>query len=64
MDKIKFTAQIIKVQTMQDGAIRLTVDLSEKDIETMSRLAACRIKGGVVDIIATPKDQSIWGNAE
>jgi hypothetical protein len=61
MEKIKFTAQIIKVQTMQDGGIRLTVDLSEKDIKTMAQLAEWRTKGGVLDIIATPIDQSIWG---
>jgi hypothetical protein len=56
---IQFPAQIIKVQTMQDGAIRLTLDLPETQIETARLLMECRARGGLLEIAAVAIDQVV-----
>ena len=61
---LKFVAEIIKVQTMESGAIRLTLDLPEHETVLMAKLAECKRMGAVLEIKATAlinnKDQ---GNA-
>lgn len=44
-NSIKFHAEIIKVQTMESNAIRLTLELPEDEIEQMAQLAECRRQG-------------------
>lgn len=56
-EKIKFQAEVIKVQTMADGAIRLVLDMSEDSIMQMAQLAECKRWGAVLNIIATPENQ-------
>ena len=51
---IRFKAQVIKVQTMTDGAIRITLDMSETDISTASKLMEVRTRGGLLEIAALP----------
>lgn len=61
---LKFVAEIIKVQTMESGAIRLTLDLPEHETVLMAKLAECKRMGAVLEVSATAlinnKDQ---GNA-
>lgn len=59
MDIIHFPAQIIKLQTMVDGAIRLTLDLPETQIETTKLLMECKIRGGLLEIAAVPVEQVV-----
>lgn len=54
-DTLTFMAEIIKVQTMESGAIRLTVDLPEHETVLMAKLAECKRWGAVLDVTATPK---------
>ena len=53
-DSINFTSEVFKVQTLADGGIRLSLDLSETSIYEMARLAECRARGSLLDIIAQP----------
>ena len=52
---LKFWAEVIKVQTMESGAIRLTLDLPENETVLMAQLAECKRRGAVLEIKATPK---------
>jgi hypothetical protein len=52
-DALIFVATVEKVQTMQDGAIRLTLDLPETAISEMAALAECRRQGMVLRFEAT-----------
>lgn len=51
---IRFQGQIIKVQTMTDGAIRVTLDMSETAIEIASKLMLIKAMGGCLEIAALP----------
>jgi hypothetical protein len=42
---IAFPATVEKVQTMQDGAIRITLDLPEDAITQAAALMACKREG-------------------
>ena len=53
-DIIRFIAQVYKVSTLADGGIRITLDLPETEIETMSDLARVRQQGAVLEIAAVP----------
>jgi hypothetical protein len=53
-DVIRFPAEIIKIQTMQDGAIRVTVDLPETMIDVASDLMKVKRAGGTLEIAAVP----------
>jgi len=53
-EKIEFHAEVIKVQTMADNAIRVTLDLSEDSIMQMAQLSECKRWGVVLSIVATP----------
>ena len=53
--KLSFYAEVIKVQTMESGAIRLTLDLAEHETVLMAQLAECKRRGAVLEIEATPK---------
>ena len=56
---IHFPAQIIKIQTMQDGAIRLTMDMPETQIEVAKLLMECKMRGGLLEIAAVAIEQVI-----
>jgi hypothetical protein len=55
-DVIRFTAEIIKVQTMQDMAIRCTFDLPENSIETAMLLMDAKRRGALLEVAAIPID--------
>ncbi len=49
---IEFTAEVYKVQTLIDGGIRLTLDLSEDARDIMGKLAWCQQNGKALQIEA------------
>lgn len=53
-----FIAVVEKVQTLADGGIRVTLDLSETAIPEMAALAACRQQGLVLRFEATEHEQA------
>jgi len=54
-EPLKFLAEIIRVQTMESNAIRVTMELSESETVLMAHLAECRRRGALLDIVAIPK---------
>jgi len=53
--EISFWAVLSKVQTLADGGIRATFDLSEDAVVQMAELAACKINGVVLDVTCKPR---------
>ena len=51
-NSLKFVAEIIKVQTMESGAIRVTLDLPEHETVLMAKLAECKRMGAVLEVKA------------
>lgn len=51
---IKFTAQVSKVQTLADGGLRVTLDLSEKDIKQAGELMQVKQAGALLEVAAVP----------
>lgn len=49
---IEFSAQVQKVQTLADLGIRITLDISEADIETAKKMMEVRRAGAVLRIAA------------
>jgi hypothetical protein len=49
---IKFQAQVIKVQTLADGALRITLDLPEDLINIAALLMESKRQGGLLEIAA------------
>lgn len=58
-DPLHFQAQIIKVQTMQDMAIRVTFDLPESMTEIARELMEAKRRGAILEIAAIPVEQVI-----
>lgn len=56
---IHFAAEIIKVQTMQDMAIRVTFDLPESLTDVARELMEAKRRGAVLEIAAIPIEQVI-----
>lgn len=58
MNEIRFVATVNKVQTLADGGIRVSFDLSEADTLQMAQLAECKRFGAVLDVVvkAAAKD--------
>jgi len=55
-DAIRFQAQIVKVQTLADGGIRLTFDLAETAIETATAMMQAKQAGAMLELAAVPID--------
>jgi len=51
-DKIEFLAEVVKLQTVADGGIRLTLDLPEQARKIMEPLTECQQNGIVLKIRA------------
>ena len=49
---IQFPAEIIKVQTMVDGALRLTLDLPADKIDIAAKLMEAKQRGAILEIAA------------
>jgi hypothetical protein len=56
---IHFPAQIYKIQTTVDGAIRLTLDMPETQIDSARLLMECKMRGGLLEVAAVPIDQIV-----
>ena len=54
---IIFPAEIIKVQTMVDGAIRLTLDLPADQIQIAAKLMEAKQRGATLEIAAVAVKQ-------
>ena len=54
-EKIVFSAEVIRVQTMESGAIRVTLDMSEDSIMQMAQLAECKRWGAVLSVVCEPE---------
>jgi len=55
-EKIECQAEVIRVQTMESGAIRVVLDMAEDSIMQMAQLAECKRWGAVLNVVATPDD--------
>jgi hypothetical protein len=55
---ITFPAEIVKVQTTQDGAIRLTLDLPADNVVVAALLMEAKQRGAVLQVAALPVDKS------
>ena len=67
METIEFTAEIHKVQTLVDGGLRITLNLSEGDILQAAHLMECKrvgVAGTVtfVPIVADDEAEAGWVN--
>ena len=51
---IKFIAQVYKVQTLADGGLRVTLDLSEKDIKQAGELMQVKQAHALLEVVAVP----------
>ena len=56
-EPITFPAQVVKVQTLADSGLRLTLDLPETEIVAFAWLAECKRVGVVLNITAQPDNQ-------
>ena len=53
-DPITFPAQIVKVQTLADGGLRITLDLPETAILAAAHLMECKRQGIPGDVSFVP----------
>lgn len=51
-ETIKFVAEVIKVETMTDGSVRVKLGLPETAIAQMAMLAECQRQGIALEIEA------------
>ena len=63
IEPILFKAQIIKVQTTVDGAIRLTLDLPETAIDVATKMMQAKQAGAILEIAAVPIEKQQVNNA-
>lgn len=51
---IRFQAQVVKVQSMTDGALRVTLDMPENLVNIAALLMESKRQGGLLEIAAVP----------
>ena len=56
-DVIRFQAQVFKLQTLIDGGLRLTLDLSLLEDKTILALLAAKQPGVILEIAAVAIDE-------
>jgi hypothetical protein len=56
---IRFVAEIIKIQTMQDMAIRITLDLPEGLTDVAMKLMEAKRRGAILEIASIPVEHVI-----
>lgn len=54
---ISFDAEVIRVQTMESGAIRVILDLPEHMIPQAAMLMTFKLDGEYLSVKATPQDE-------
>lgn len=59
---ISFVATVAKVQTLVDGGIRVTFDMSEANTMQMAQLAECKRFEAILRIVATVEQENDRGN--
>lgn len=55
MSEFSFVAEIIKVQTMVDNAIRVTIDLAENEILAAAKLMEYKREGVTIRVMVEPE---------
>lgn len=50
-----FVAEVVKVQTLSDQGLRLTLDLSEDEIAAAAKLMECKRAGVAVKVMVEPE---------
>ena len=63
-ESITFPAQVVKVQTLADSGLRLTLDLPETEIVAFAWLAQCKQAGIALHITAQPFEKQTQTNGE
>jgi len=58
-EPIKCIGVVYKVQTLTDHGIRISLDLPETAIMQMAMFAECQRMQVVLDIVATPQNQTV-----
>ena len=58
MESIKGVAEVVKVQTLVDNGIRLTIDLPETAIYQAAALMELKREGVAIDYLFTPRMES------
>ena len=53
-EAIRFTAQVVKVQTTVDGGIRLTLDMPETAVAVAAQLMQVKQAGALLEVAAVP----------
>lgn len=53
-ERLTFTAEVVKIQTLADHGIRVTLDLSEDAIVEAAKLMECKRQGVVVQVTIEP----------
>ena len=54
-ERIEFTATVVKVQTLADHGIRLTLDLLETNIVEAAKLMECKRQGASLKVRVEPE---------
>jgi hypothetical protein len=57
-ERIEFTATVVKVQTLADHGIRLTLDLLETNIVEAAKLMECKRQGASLRVRVEPSDST------
>jgi len=60
-DPITFYAEVIRISTMESGAIRGVFDLPENAIMQAAQLMECKRAGAVLDVVAGPRIETEEG---
>jgi hypothetical protein len=50
-----FTAEVVKIQTLVDHGLRVTLDLSEDEIAAAAKLMECKRQGVAVKVTVEPE---------
>lgn len=50
-----FTAEIVKIQTLVDHGLRVTLDLPEDEIAAAAKLMECKREGVAVKVMVAPE---------
>lgn len=62
---IKTQFEIIRIQTMASGSIRYVFETRDSDLETMQKIAECRLRGAMLEAALVPIDMTkVEENAE
>lgn len=54
MEHITFPAQVVKLQTLADGGLRLTLDLPETEVLAVAQLMECKRIGVAGRVVFRP----------